>query len=134
MAIEDLPINLQLNQSIQNLLSEKLYHPDSRHIEEAIGWTYRELYRHTEDSDFLRKAGDAFLRAEWLGVRNKGLDFGQAHYFEVVSEILTTLGDKSKLDSYFKNIIKEFPDNGQIPFIYAMALSELSDNRAPVFF
>jgi len=125
-AIED-----WLNGALKRVLSAKEKYPESRHVSEVLGRIYKELYAHTNNDEYLTRAADAFIFAEEMGIKHGMM---APHYTFELSDILSTLADRHRLDRYFSKIIELDTDNYYAYLYYAKALSRLSDQRADQFF
>lgn len=124
-----LPISKLLEELEKRLLSVRANHPESRHISEGLGSIYRELYEHTKGSEYLLKAGEAFIHAEKMGMKH-GVGFKKAHYTEIVSDILTKLGDRNRLEKFFLEVLEAYPKDHLANLHYAKALSKINDPMA----
>lgn len=129
---KSLPIGKWLEEGEKYLLSMREKYPESRHVSEGLGRIYKELYEHTQNRKYLEKAADAFIHAEKLGMKYGVV--GVPHYVQEVSDVLATLYNRNRLDSYFFMVIEVFPENEYVYLHYAKALSKLNDKRAEEFF
>jgi tetratricopeptide (TPR) repeat protein len=129
-----LSIETWLEESVKRLLSVKEKYPESRHVFEGLGRIYWELYFHTRNEEYLKKAADAFICAEELGIKygTETTPFKGIHYINEMTDILSILGDRERVDKYFSRLIKPTPDFTYLN--YAKVLSKLNDERADEFF
>lgn len=129
-----LSIETWLGESANRLLSVKEKYPESRHLSEGLGRIYREMYFHTQNKEYLEKAADALIRAEELGVEHavEGNPFKGMHYVDEMTEVLSILGDRNRVDKYFHRLITPTPTYTYLN--YAKVLSKLNDVRADEYF
>ena len=129
-----LSIETWLGESANRLLFVKEKYPESRHLSEGLGRIYREMYFHTQNKEYLEKAADAFIQAEELGVEHaiEGNPFKGMHYVDEMTEVLSILGDRRRVDKYFSRLITPTPTYAY--FNYAEVLSKLDDPKAEEFF
>ncbi|HBR21711.1 MAG TPA: hypothetical protein DD713_03975 [Nitrospiraceae bacterium] len=126
-------IEIDTEGSVGKLLDAKVKYPQSRHIQEALGWVYGRMYDSTNDKNKLAKAAEAFDRAETLYFENSIIKL-YSGYADLMSKILVILKDKTRLDSYFAVLLERYPSDTIAHLSYAKALSSLSDNRAEKYF
>ena len=117
----------------KRLLDAQLKFPQSRHIQEAIGWFYQGLHETLHDKSYLAKAAEAFNRAENLFFEHSVIKLFSP-YADLMVKILIALNDKEKLNSYFSIILERYPADMIAHLSYAKALSSFSDARAEIYF
>ncbi len=129
-----LTIENWLEEGVKHLLSVKEKNPESRHVFEGLGRIYWELYFHTKNEEYLKKAADAFIYAEELGLKHsvENHPYRGVNYIDEVTDILSILGDRDRVDKYFSRLLKPTPDYTYLN--YAKVLSKLNDERADEFF
>ncbi|MEW6052284.1 MAG: tetratricopeptide repeat protein [Nitrospirota bacterium] len=123
-----------LEKSVGRLLSMRDKYPESRHLYEGLGRIYRELYYHSQRKEYLEKAADAFTQAEDLGAVHaiEGNPFIGMHYVDEMTEVLSIVGDRKRVDKYFSRLIT--PTITYTYLNYAKVLSKLNDPKAEEFF
>lgn len=120
---EGLEIDKWLTKGEKNLLKLKEKYPESRHIYEGLARIYQELYEYTKDISYLEKASNSFIQAEELGIRYGNIKM--SHYVEDVAEIFTILRDIGKLDNFFLEVIRAYPNDHLAYLYYAIARANI---------
>ncbi|MBI3799067.1 MAG: tetratricopeptide repeat protein [Deltaproteobacteria bacterium] len=105
-------------------------YPQSRHALVALAKHYRTKAQVSGDTNDLRQAADAYLKAADIG-----LAYGRILYTRQLSEILIDLGDKKRLDEIFGRMLAQPKDSDRDAYYlalvdYADGLARLDDERA----